>query len=176
MCWRNNVQWAIHENDDPKQFMTVTSGEYVLAIPDYSHQARESALSGRDGASMSSSSTARNAAMFKKVVMKLSGNVRWMAGIVFERDLEEGKRSFEFIPHYKVTLRTPAKASAFQKQVSIHIGLECVHLNLTALRATMLSKDFAAITSTCRSQWRRLLIVIGRRRMPNRRLATTQYI
>ncbi|KAK4694226.1 hypothetical protein P7C71_g3322, partial [Lecanoromycetidae sp. Uapishka_2] len=42
MCWRNNVRWAIHQSDDPKSFMTVDSDDYVLAIPDYSHQARES--------------------------------------------------------------------------------------------------------------------------------------
>ena len=42
MCWRNDVQWSIHQGDDPRQFMTVRSGEYVLAIPDYSHEARNS--------------------------------------------------------------------------------------------------------------------------------------
>ena len=116
MCWRNNVRWSIHEDDDPKKFMTVESEDYVLAIPDYSHQAREtsSALS-RDGSkqsSTSSTSSQKNATMFKKVVMKLSGNVRWLGGLVFERDLDRGGRSFEFEPHYNVTLRTPEHAEA----------------------------------------------------------------
>lgn len=48
--------------------------------------------------------------MFKKVIMKLSGNVRWLAGLVFERDLTEDGRSFDFIPHYNVTLTTPEQA------------------------------------------------------------------
>lgn len=123
MCWRNNVRWGIHQDDDPKRFMTVTSGEYVLAIPDYSHQARERVSSGRDAESMTSSSSYKNGAMFKKVIMKLSGNVRWMAGLVFERDLDEGGRSFEFLPHYDVILRTPEKAKACRVKVINYSGL-----------------------------------------------------
>lgn len=138
MCWRNNVNWGIHQNDDPKKFMTVTSGEYVLAIPDYSHEAREKDSSGRDGESMTTSSSLKNGAIFKKVIMKLSGNVRWMAGIVFERDLAEGARSFKFLPHYEVTLRTPEKAKAHRSKVNgrnlsafsdiakICLGLRCI--------------------------------------------------
>lgn len=121
MCWRNNVRWSIHKDDDPKQFMTVDSDDYVLAIPDYSHQAREtSSTFSRDGpktSSTSSTSSKRNTTMFKKVVMKLSGNVRWLAGLVFERDLDQGGRSFVFSPHYNVTLRTPQHANAPAGQV-----------------------------------------------------------
>ena len=117
MCWRSNVRWGIHQGDDPKKFMTVDSDDYVLAIPDYSHQARENSTAfGRDGES-SSTSSKRNTTMFKKVIMKLSGNVRWLAGLVFERDLEQGGRSFEFTPHYDVTLRTPEHAKAPPGQV-----------------------------------------------------------
>lgn len=119
MCWRNNVRWGVHQDDDAKNFMTVTSDEYVLAIPDYSHQAREKILSGQDVDSISSTSSHKNGAMFKKVAMKLSGNVRWMAGIVFERNLDKGGRSFEFLPHYDVILRTPEKAAAFQRRVRL---------------------------------------------------------
>ena len=121
MCWRNNVRWSIHKDDDPKQFMTVDSDDYVLAIPDYSHQARETSCTyGRDGpktSSTSSTSSKRNTTMFKKVVMKLSGNVRWLAGLVFERDLDQRGRSFEFTPHYNVTLKTPEHAEAPPGQV-----------------------------------------------------------
>lgn len=118
MCWRNNVRWGIHQDDDPKNFMTVKSGEYVLAIPDYSHQARETISSTRqDSESISSTSSYKSGAMFKKVIMKLSGNVRWMAGIVFERDLDQGGRSFQFVPHYNVILRTRERAHALQQHV-----------------------------------------------------------
>ena len=121
MCWLNNVRWSIHEDDDPKKFMTVESDDYVLAIPDYSHQARETNSTFRkDGPNQSgasSTSSKRNTTVFKKVIMKLSGNVRWLAGLVFERDLEQGGRSFEFTPHYSVTLRTPQHARAPPGQV-----------------------------------------------------------
>ena len=121
MCWRNNVRWSIHKDDDPKKFMTVDSDDYVLAIPDYSHQAREisSALNRDELRSSDSSSTSskRNTTMFKKVVMKLSGNVQWLAGLVFERDLAEGGRSFEFTPHYDITLKTPQHANTPPGQV-----------------------------------------------------------
>jgi hypothetical protein len=107
MCWRDNVQWAIHTTDDPKRFMTVKSGEYVLAIPDYSHQARHSVETVKDEDSVSSGSSHKNAAIFKKVIMKLSGNVQWLAGLVFERKSDDDKRSFDFKPHYNVVLRNP---------------------------------------------------------------------
>lgn len=64
--------------------------------------------------------------MFKKVIMKLSGNVRWLAGLVFERDLTEDGRSFDFVPHYNVTLTTPEQAKSADVQVCV-IYLYCPH-------------------------------------------------
>ncbi|KAL2011260.1 hypothetical protein VTN00DRAFT_3978 [Thermoascus crustaceus] len=107
MCWRKDVKLGIHTSDDPREFMSVSSGEYVLAIPDYSHEARytfESPLD--DSESSSTDSDTRNTALFKKVVTKLSGNVRWLAGLVFERDVD-GTRSSDFRPHYDIVLRNP---------------------------------------------------------------------
>lgn len=108
MCWRKDVKWEIHTSDDPRELMSVTSGEYVLAVPDYSHEARytfESPLD--DSESTSTDSDTKDTAMFKKVVTKLSGNVRWLAGLVFERDLDGTTRSSQFKPHYEVVLRNP---------------------------------------------------------------------
>lgn len=120
MCWRNGVRWDIHRDDDPKRFMTVTSGDYLLAIPDYSHQARENgARAPVDSDSISSRGSYRSGAMFKKVVMKLSGNVQWLAGLVFERDLADSSRSFDFAPHYGVTLTTPDRAGTPQGKVCL---------------------------------------------------------
>ena len=119
------MRWCIHEDDDPRKFMTVDSDEYVLAIPDYSHKARETSITlepARDNTSGSSSSTSkRNSAIFKKVVMKIAGNVRWNAGLVFERDLDNKGRSFDFIPHYDVILRTPDYAKAPPEQVCCYV-------------------------------------------------------
>lgn len=114
MVWRNDVRWNIAQSDDPRQFMTVDSTDYILAVPDFSSYARraQEAESGEDGASSSGSSTAGKDAVFKKVVMKLSGKVRWLGGLVFERELKDGSRSFEFKPHYDVVLKHPDFAKA----------------------------------------------------------------
>lgn len=111
MCWRNDVRLNINTEGDPKKLVTVDSGEYVLAVPDYSHQERESARRLGEGDSISSEDDYKSGAMFKKVIMKLSGNVQWMAGLVFEKAIEEGgERSFEFKPHYDVVLKAPQHA------------------------------------------------------------------
>ena len=121
MCWRKDVEWDIHTSDDPKSLMTVTSGEYMLAVPDYSHEARhvgESPSSDdKDGGSTPVSSGDKSAALFKKVIMKLSGDVKWVAGLVFERDLQGDKRSFDFKPHYDVVLQNPEYINESQLQV-----------------------------------------------------------
>ena len=107
MCWRNDVRWNIHVDDDPKQFMSVNSGEYVLAIPDYSHEEHEDRRHQGESSSASSERSHRSGAHFKKVVMKLSGKVQWLAGLVFERPIDHGQRSFAFKPHYDVTYKIP---------------------------------------------------------------------
>lgn len=118
MIWRKDVRWGIHQDDDPRKFMTVDAGEYTLAIPDYSHQARQvSAQSETDGDSISSSGSRKTSVSVKKTIMKLFGNVRWLAGLVFERDLDNGGRSFDFKPHYDVILRTPDHAIALPGDV-----------------------------------------------------------
>ncbi|KAI4290470.1 MAG: hypothetical protein L6R35_000253 [Caloplaca aegaea] len=132
MCWRNGVQWDIHREDDPKQFMTVTSGDYLLAIPDYSLQAREnSAQPSVDSESVSSRGSYRSGAMFKKVVMKLSGNVKWLAGLVFERDVADAGRSFEFAPHFGVTLTTPDRARTSQGKYDAFRGFRSNHIHMS---------------------------------------------
>lgn len=118
MCWRRDVKWEIHTSDDPKEFMSVTSGEYVLAIPDYSHEARyASEASVQDMETASTSSDLKNAAHFKKVVMKLSGDVKWVAGLVFERTVNGDQRSSQFKPHYDVVLRNPQYVDSSEEQV-----------------------------------------------------------
>ena len=100
--------------------MIVKSGSYVLAIPDLNHFARHDAeteaVARPDTAS--SMSSRRQRAVFKKTVMKLNGNVRWVAGLVFERNLDDGGRSFNFIPHYNVTLKNPKYAKASNGKVT----------------------------------------------------------
>ncbi|KAI9716325.1 MAG: hypothetical protein M1812_005390 [Candelaria pacifica] len=144
MCWRNDVRWSICQDDDPKKFMAVNSGEYVLAIPDYSHQARMSTdTSDHDSESIASSSSFKNGALFKKVIMKLSGNVRWLAGLVFERELEGGGRSFNFVPHYDVTLLHPSHAQA-PKGINYDAfkGFRSHHIHLSIAVAAPVDRDW----------------------------------
>ena len=138
MCWRGDTEWALHESDDPRKFMTVKSGEYLLAIPDYTHEARHSVVNRSHGDDDSSStSSAKNATIFKKVIMKLSGQVQWTAGLVFERDQDDGKRSVDFKPHYEVILRNPKQSPQSLQKVMLHMlrvafntdfhtGLRCI--------------------------------------------------
>lgn len=99
--------------------MTVDSSEYVLAVPDYSQHARhflDSAI--HRGDSGSATSSFKSGALFKKVIMKLTGNVQWLAGLVFERNASGGGRTLEFIPHYDVVLKAPNFAKAREGEVS----------------------------------------------------------
>ena len=147
MVWRENVQWSINRDDDPKKFMTVDAGEYALAIPDYSHQARENSntiMSDKDSIS-SAGSQNRTGLAVRKTIMKLSGEVRWLAGLVFERNVDGGGRSFGFRPHYEVAMTTPSRAKAPEGQVCVI--REKIDHTLTCSRNTMPSRDFEAITS-----------------------------
>jgi hypothetical protein len=113
MVWRNQVRMRIAQDDDPRKFLTVDSGDYVLAIPDYNYYARQVSEDEVESTGGSSSvSSGKATAAFKKVIMKLSGNVQWMAGLTFEHELEGNKRSFDFCPHYKIKLMHPDYAKA----------------------------------------------------------------
>ncbi|KAF1962103.1 hypothetical protein CC80DRAFT_400097 [Byssothecium circinans] len=126
MCWQNDVQLSLAEDKDPRNFLVVNSGSYVLAIPDLGHYARQESESDptlyTEGSS--SISSYKQLAIFKKTVMKLNGNVRWVAGLVFERNLDQGGRSFDFIPHYGVVLKHPQYAKTTGNKVSASRPLE----------------------------------------------------
>jgi hypothetical protein len=121
MCWQNDVRLKIAQDHDPRNFMVVNSGSYVLAIPDLGHYARQEAEVEATGhfEGASSISSYKQQAVFTKTVMKLNGNVRWMAGLVFERNLDGGRRSFNFVPHYDVVLKNPKHAHEKDGKVSV---------------------------------------------------------
>ncbi|EAW14496.1 FMP27 family protein [Aspergillus clavatus NRRL 1] len=145
MCWRKDVKWEIHTSDDPKEFMSVTSGEYVLAIPDYSNEARYAQdATTQDLETTSASSEFKNATHFKKVVMKLSGDVRLVAGLVFERNVDEDNRSFDFRPHYDVILQNPEFIDAAQRQdYDAYRGFRSNHIHLSISVVAPVSRDWA---------------------------------
>ncbi|KAG9241968.1 golgi-body localization protein domain-containing protein [Calycina marina] len=139
MCWRNDVKWNIARNNDSRSLITVDSNEYILAIPDYSHQARRDYHHAQhDDSSISSEGSFKRGATFKKVVMKLSGNVQWMAGLMFERNVGSGgQRSFDFEPHYKVVFKEPKYAkSALGIEYDAFRGFRSNHIHMSiAVRA-----------------------------------------
>ena len=145
MCWRRDVKWEIHTSDDPMEFMSVTSGEYVLAIPDYSVEARwanESSTEELDNGSASSEQ--KNAAQFKKVVMKLSGDVKWAAGLVFERDVDADSRSFAFKPHYEVVLKNPEFVDPEERaNYDAYRGFRSDHIHLSVSVIAPQSRNWA---------------------------------
>ncbi|RAH87694.1 hypothetical protein BO86DRAFT_8643 [Aspergillus japonicus CBS 114.51] len=145
MCWRKDVKWEIHTSDDPMEFMSVTSGEYVLAIPDYSHEARYMAeATAQDLETTSSSSDLKNAAHFKKVIMKLSGDVRLVAGLVFERNVNENERSFQFRPHYDVVLQNPLLIDpAHKEDYDAYRGFRSNHIHLSISVIAPVSRNWS---------------------------------
>ncbi|KAH8894879.1 hypothetical protein GQ53DRAFT_792719 [Thozetella sp. PMI_491] len=145
MCWRNEVTWNIHADDDPKRFMTVDSGEYVLAVPDYSQQVREDRRRRGEDASLASETSTKPGAQFKKVVMKLSGKVQWMAGLVFERAIDHGNRSFNFKPHYEVQLKSPQYATPEgDLPYDAFRGFRSQHIHLSIAVRAPVDRDWAS--------------------------------
>lgn len=134
MCWHNNVRWTISHDNDPKKFMVVNSGGYILAIPDLSHYARQvSELDHSNNSEASSSISSYNqTAVFKKTIMKLNGNVQWLSGLVFERNLDDGGRSFDFIPHYEVVWKNPKYAKSVDgKPYDAFRGFRSHHIHMS---------------------------------------------
>ena len=145
MIWRNDVSLNIHQVDDPCKFLTVDSGDYVLAIPDFKHFARQSPeLIAGQAAGDASFSGQRDRIHLSKVIMKLSGKVRWQAGIVFERNIEDGQGSFDFVPHYDITLKNPAHVKALQNQPTYDAfkGFRSDYLHLSIAIAAPEDRDW----------------------------------
>ncbi|EME47503.1 hypothetical protein DOTSEDRAFT_69445 [Dothistroma septosporum NZE10] len=146
MVWRNDVNWSIAQHDDPRRFLKVDSGEYMLAIPDFNNYARRSQeLQESDDASLGSGSSAgRRDAVFKKVVMKLSGRVTWLAGLMFERDLPDGKRTFDFKPHYDVVLKHPDFAKGVAgEEYDAYRGFRSHHIHMSIAVAAPHDRDWS---------------------------------
>jgi Golgi-body localisation protein domain/RNA pol II promoter Fmp27 protein domain/Mitochondrial protein from FMP27/Domain of unknown function (DUF2405) len=156
MCFRQNVRWDIHQDNDPKKFMTVSCGEYVLAIPDYSTQARQLTRDGSSGDADKASSTRSRSqnALFQKVIMKLSGDVRWLVGFVFERESDDGTRSFDFRPHYNVTLKSAQYAKDSEGKVyDAFRGFRSNHIHLSVAVIAPVDRDWSVTNITASNSY-----------------------
>lgn len=111
MIWRNNVVLSINQSDDPKKLFSLSSDDYLFAVPNFSLQEREylsKYLTLQNG--LVCPTNFNESTTFQKVVMKLSGQVCWYVGMMFEREIERGTnlgRTFQFRPHYDVVLSKP---------------------------------------------------------------------
>ncbi|KZM18500.1 hypothetical protein ST47_g10362 [Ascochyta rabiei] len=145
MCWQDDVRLTLAEDEDPRNFMVVKSGSYVLAIPDLGHYARnESDAESSRPESASSLASRRQLAVFKKTVMKLNGNVRWGVGLVFERNLDSGGRSFDFIPHYNVALKNPKYAKPSNgKGYDAFRGFRSHHIHMSIAIAAPYDREWS---------------------------------
>ncbi|KAF7193606.1 hypothetical protein HII31_05070 [Pseudocercospora fuligena] len=146
MVWRSDVSWNIAQDEDPRKFMTVDSGEYILAVPDFNNYARhsENMATDDDGSTSSGSSISKKDAVFKKVVMKLSGKVTWLAGLMFEQDLPEGGRSFEFKPHYDIVLKHPDFAKGPNGlEYDAYRGFRSHHIHMSIAVAAPHDRDWS---------------------------------
>lgn len=143
MVWRDNVSWNVAQHDDPRRFMTVDSGDYILAIPDFNRYARHAMDNTGEGDKASTVDSLKSTALFKKVIMKLSGNVQWLAGLVFERDVQGNKRSYDFCPHYDVVLKHPryAKAPEGEKYDAFH-KFRSHHIHMSIAIAAPQNRDW----------------------------------
>ena len=127
MIWRNNVRWRIREDNEPGKFMTVDSGDYMLAVPDFASYVRNSPELDTDRGKESADPNNNDGHLVKKVVMKLSGRVRWQSGIIFERNLDNDQRTFDFEPHYNVTLKNPMHLKSIKDAVSHSVSTPSIH-------------------------------------------------
>ncbi|KAF3211639.1 hypothetical protein TWF192_008367 [Orbilia oligospora] len=158
-CWRGDVRCYIANDDKPLNFLIVESKEYFLAIPDFSQQALQifedtSTTTEDDQSFMSNDSYNKTIAIFKKVILKATGGVRWQLGLVFEQETSQEadwivrQRSFAFLPHYKITLRTPEAAKALQQNsdqvYDAFRGFRSHHIHLSISMVAPINHDWTS--------------------------------
>jgi hypothetical protein len=129
------VVWKIATELSLKDLSHVDSDEFILAIPDFTKEpVGADHYIDHENSFHSSRSLSHNQsrnAVFRKIIMKLNGGVRWIAGLVFERRCSpncgdcEGKnkcRRFNFIPHHQVHLKRAECCRSTNGEVSVSIS------------------------------------------------------
>ncbi|KAF3914758.1 hypothetical protein ABW20_dc0100272 [Dactylellina cionopaga] len=156
-CWRGDVRCFIANDDNPLNFLIVESKEYFLAIPDFSQQALqifEESSTTDDNQSFMSNESYKSIAIFKKVILKATGGIRWQLGLVFEQETSQEadwivrQRSFAFKPHYKITLRTPEAAKALRRNsgevYDAFRGFRSHHIHLSISMIAPVNHDWSS--------------------------------
>ncbi|RCK56227.1 hypothetical protein Cantr_05907 [Candida viswanathii] len=115
-CWKNNVTLKIDGTINSKDLVTITSDDFVFAIPNYSIEEKNVWSLFYDDLDDPQGDVDLEAKKFSKQVIKLSSNekVKWTLGMLFERNKHPTKqfsdqelRVHEFKPHYEVQITNP---------------------------------------------------------------------
>lgn len=137
--FRGNVRWNIGVDTDSRKLMEVMCDEYMLAISDFSR--REAGIvtphkkvehdQQKSKTSLHHYHLSRKELSFQKILMKLTGDVRWTAGLAFERHCEdsgcsgcEGNKNcriWDFAPHWHVKMRIPKHSVLPGGKVSVNV-------------------------------------------------------
>lgn len=135
-CWKNNVSLRFNNNGKCEELIMLDSDDFVLAIPSYSLAERKSWNLFYEHHNIYSEENDADSKRFKKKVMLLtsSDRVRWVLGVVFERnknrtnDLSDQQpRTSTFKAHYDVRV-TSSDVDSYEDYRSdyIHIALSVV--------------------------------------------------
>ncbi len=107
MCWTNGVTILINEDDNSKELLVIKSKDYLLGIPN--HSAIKKTFQTHSDYSTDFLGNNFTEEYFEKIVMKLSGTVKWTMGFLFERSIDGSRdnRGHDFRPHYDIELCNP---------------------------------------------------------------------
>ncbi|CAN6596682.1 hypothetical protein TRVA0_001S03136 [Trichomonascus vanleenenianus] len=116
MGWRNNVVLRVNHDDNPKELLIVDSEEYIMAVPNYAVSEQDYLKKECDFRhALMSVPSFQEVGSFSKVIMKLSGKVQWVMGLLFEMDKPGSmERTSDFKPHYEVQLTKPQFIEAYE--------------------------------------------------------------
>lgn len=115
-CWKNNVQLKIDGMHSSKQLITLTSDDFLLAIPNYSVAEKRSWSLFYDEMNDAVPDIESESKKYQKKVMRLSSDekVQWTLGLLFERNKSNSnnlsdheERTDSFVPHYDVVVTSP---------------------------------------------------------------------
>lgn len=173
--FRGNVRWEIGVHPDSRRLIEVKCEEYMLAIPDFSRRStnqdeprsQPKIDAGNKSYPLHHYHLSRKEISFQKILMKLTGDVHWIAGLAFERhcdtqDCEHCKsnnecRIWDFKNHWDVKMRIPKYSILPSGEVSLAL---CYHSTTDLIASRCLQRVSQSLYS-----WPHLSHFSSRKRM-----------
>ncbi|CAI5759159.1 unnamed protein product [Candida verbasci] len=152
-CWKNNVKLVIDGTSNPKNLITLTSDDFLFAIPNYSMEEKNIWSLFYDDEDENSPDIDLEAKKFEKKCIKLtsSDRVKWVLGFMFERNKYFSKRlsdqelrCSDFKPHYEVMITNPS--NEFHPDSYEGYRADYVHMTLSVISQAK-SKDGEAFNT-----------------------------